>query len=187
MISHIQATGVKDSQDFICGIPGAPPENIELSDIRISYYGNGSMKQYTRDIPEETRTYPKIGMFGDLPSYGFYIRHAKDIRLHNVRFDCLNPDMRPALVFDDVTALNLSDCMLEGSHSPAPLISLKNVRDAVISHSRPKDGCAVFVGVYGKTSEDILLQNNILKKVKKTVERSKEVKPDSAKEVGSVF
>lgn len=186
MISNVQATGVQDSQDFICGIPGYPLENIELSDIHISYYGNGSMKQATREIPEETRTYPKIGMFGDLPAYGFYIRHAKGVRLNNVRFDYLNPDMRPALVLDDVAGLNISDCMLQGGNTPAPLIRLQNVRDAIIRDSRPLDGCNLFVGVSGKDSKDIILQNNVLRKVKKTVELGKEVKSDAVKEVGTI-
>ncbi len=186
LISNVQATGVQDSQDFMCGIPGYPLENIQLSDIRISYYGNGTMAQATREIPEETRLYPKLGMFGDLPAYGFYIRHAKGVRLHNVRFDHLNPDMRPALVLDDVAGLNISDCMLQGGSTPAPLIRLHNVRDGVIRDSRPLDGCNLFVGVSGKDSKDIILQNNVLRKVKKTVEPGKEVKSEAVKEVGTI-
>ncbi|MCD8167492.1 MAG: glycosyl hydrolase family 28 protein, partial [Bacteroides sp.] len=186
LISHVQATGVQDSQDFMCGIPGYPLENIQLSDIRISYYGNGTMAQATREIPEETRLYPKLGMFGDLPAYGFYIRHAKGVRLHNVRFDHLNPDMRPALVLDDVAGLNISDCMLQGGSTPAPLIRLHNVRDGVIRDSRPLDGCNLFVGVSGKDAKDIILQNNVLRKVKKTVEPAKEVKSEAIKEVGTI-
>jgi len=186
MVSHIQATGVLDSQDFICGMPGYLLENVELSDIRISYYGNGTMAQATREIPEEIRTYPKIGMFGDLPAYGFYIRHAKGVRLNNVRFDYLNPDMRPAIVLDDVAGLNISGCMLQGGDTPSPLIRLQNVHDAVIRDSQPLDGCNLFVAVSGKETKDIILQSNVLKKVRKTVELGKEIKSDAVKEIGTV-
>ena len=186
MMSNIQATGVQESQDFISGIPGHPIENIDLSNIHISYFGNGTTNQAVREIPEETKAYPKIGMFGDLPSYGFFIRHAEAIRLHNVRLDYKNPDARPAVVFDDVTGINLSDCTFQGSTSPSPLIRLKKVENAMISTTRPLNDCNIFVGVSGKESKSIILKDNFLGKVKKPIDLSQEVKSDAVKEIGSM-
>lgn len=187
MISHVQAIGVEDSQDFICGIPEHPLENIELSDFHISYYGNGTVAQAIREIPEQTRTYPKIGMFGDLPTYGFYIRHAKGVRLNNIRLDYLNPDMRPAIMFDDVNGIHVNDCTLKGSESDLPLISLNNVEDAVIRNSRFLEKCNTFVGVSGKSSQNIVLQGNILHNVKKTIQRDKGVKNNAVFETGTIL
>ncbi|MDR3218004.1 MAG: hypothetical protein LBU22_03345 [Dysgonamonadaceae bacterium] len=136
-IAHVHAviaqdhasTGVDNSQNFISGVPGHNIENIDLSDISIGFYGNGTAQQAKREIPEEIKAYPKIGMFGDLPAYGFYIRHVQNIRLYNIQFQLLNPDLRSAIVFDDVDGINIADCLLQNSNATAPPISLKNVKN----------------------------------------------------------
>ena len=42
-------------------------------------------------------------MFGEIPAYGFFIRHAKGIELSNVEVSYLKEDFRPAFVLLDVT------------------------------------------------------------------------------------
>jgi polygalacturonase len=129
-ISHVQAviaqshasTGVDNSQNFICGIPGHRIENLSLSDIFIELYGNGTTQQSQRAIPEEEKAYPKIGMFGDLPAYGFYVRHVENLRMNNIRFHLLNPDLRPAIVLDDVQEASLQELYLGDSRSQEQLI-----------------------------------------------------------------
>jgi hypothetical protein len=172
---------VQDSQDFISGIPGRRIENVSLSDIYISYAGNGTRAQAQREIPEELKTYPKIGMFGDLPSYGFYVRHVAGIRLSNIRFDFISPDLRPALFFDDVSDVSVSGCLLEGAQAK-PLIQLNNVVGAYIHNNHAKGDVNVFVNVSGKESKDILLKDNRTGKTAKISETGKEVKGDVVKE-----
>jgi len=41
-------------------------------------------------------------MFGEMPSHGFFLRHAKNISLSNVEISSLEPDARPAFVLQDV-------------------------------------------------------------------------------------
>ena len=41
-------------------------------------------------------------MFGILPAYAFYIRHAKDLQLSDIRITIRQEDARPAFVLDDV-------------------------------------------------------------------------------------
>jgi hypothetical protein len=43
-------------------------------------------------------------MFGLIPAYGFFIRHARGIELHNVGVSFLQDDRRPAFVLHDVKA-----------------------------------------------------------------------------------
>lgn len=186
MISNIQATGVLDSQDFISGIPGYKIENVDLSNIYISYYGNGTRKQALREIPEETKLYPKIGMFGDLPSYGFFVRHVNGIRLHNIHVDVLNPDLRPAIAFDDVSMIVMSGCLFEGDTSGEPLIRLDKVNDAIISDSRPEGAINTFVGILGKESKNIIVKDNFLGKAKKTFDLGKDVNKDAVKEINTL-
>jgi polygalacturonase len=194
MISNVQAvighgqtsTGVDNSQNFISGIPDHHIENVCMSNIYISFYGNGTVKQAQREIPEEISTYPKIGMFGDLPAYGFFIRHVDGIKLHNVHLDVLNEDLRPAIVFDQVSGIDLYGCLLKGNQSGEPLIKLSNVNDVIIRDCRPDNKIRTFVGVSGKGSKGIILQNNILQKAKNMTELGKEVKSDVVKEVGTM-
>ena len=44
-------------------------------------------------------------MFGVLPAYGFYCRHVRGLKFHNIRLDTTKPDLRHALVCDDVKDL----------------------------------------------------------------------------------
>lgn len=46
-------------------------------------------------------------MFGELPAWGFYIRHSKGITLKNVKLKLAGSDFRPALIFDDVKGVDL--------------------------------------------------------------------------------
>jgi len=41
-------------------------------------------------------------MFGMLPAYGFFIRHASGIEMHNVDISYMKEDRRPAFVIDQV-------------------------------------------------------------------------------------
>ena len=40
---------------------------------------------------------------GTLPARGLFAHHVKGIKLHNVEFNTKTPDVRPAMVFQDVT------------------------------------------------------------------------------------
>jgi polygalacturonase len=183
MIRNIQATGVMESQDFISGIPGRNLENIDLSDIRIQYFGTGSLEQARRDIPEEVTKYPKIDMFGDLPSYGFFIRHVDGIRLNNIKTDHINPDLRPAIFFDDVSGINMRDCLFKGHLSGESLIRLNNINDALITQTRSSNDIYVFVKISGESTKNIILKDNLLLSTKRIIERSKEVKKSEIKEI----
>ena len=45
-------------------------------------------------------TFP--GMFGPMPSFGLFLRHATGIEVTDTKIDCAKPDARPAFVLDDV-------------------------------------------------------------------------------------
>jgi polygalacturonase len=85
---------------IISGIPGHDVEDVTLSGIRILYRGGLTLDQVAKqpadlvntfffrasggvpprepyDTPEREKEYPEPSMFGMLPSYGFFIRHAR--------------------------------------------------------------------------------------------------------------
>lgn len=182
----VQSTGMDNSQNFISGIPGFKIENVTLNNINITLFGNGEAKQAQREIPEEIKTYPKSGMFGGLPAYGFYVRHVDGIKMNNVTLQVLNPDYRPALIFDDVSDVDVKECTLEASQSGEPVISLVNVENAIIRNNNLKGVNDNFIGISGKNSKDIILKDNFLKNSKNTFEISKEVKREVVTEIGTI-
>lgn len=60
-----------------------------------------------KDVPELGDFKPEFFEFkGDLPAYGFYIRHAKGITLDNVKLGFEGEEKRPAIVCEDVEDFN---------------------------------------------------------------------------------
>ena len=57
------------------------------------------------DVPEQIQKYPEFTMFGELPSWGLYLRHIRNIKLKDVQLKLLDEDFRPAIVDEDVEGL----------------------------------------------------------------------------------
>ncbi len=97
----------------ITGLPGNPVENIRLENIEIIYPGRGNnglahlpVSRLDR-VPEEAKKYPEFSMFGELPAWGFYVRHVEGLIMKNIKVSIKEADYRPAFVFDDVKGLRL--------------------------------------------------------------------------------
>ena len=105
----------------VTGIPGAKVENVVIEDVEIRYPGRATkgmayVPLWRLDaVPEAVKEYPEFSMFGELPSWGFYVRHAKGITFRNVTLRLASGDFRPAFVLDDV-----EDATFEGLRLPSP-------------------------------------------------------------------
>lgn len=120
---------------IISGIPGHPIEDIRISNVRLQQQGGGTAELAGRVPPEEEAGYPEPGMFGPMPSFGFFIRHATGVSLHNVKLDCATPDDRPAIVLEDVQDAAFD--RLDIRREPAgPLFDLRNSGDISIEDCR---------------------------------------------------
>ena len=99
----------------IVGLPGYPVEDVTIENVEISYGGRSSKEiayiplNAITSIPEFETNYPEFSMFGELPSWGFYVRHAEGIKMKNVKVSYVEDDFRPALVFDDVKGIALEN------------------------------------------------------------------------------
>jgi polygalacturonase len=91
---------------IITGIPGHAIKDLELSNIRIYYKGGGTAEQAAKQVPENEKNYPEPNMFGEMPSYGFYLRHVDGLKIRDVEVSFLSDDARPAFIFDDVKGLD---------------------------------------------------------------------------------
>ncbi len=102
----------------IAGIPGHNIENVVLENIEINYPGRASKGMAyvplsrLDQVPEKEKSYPEFSMFGELPAWGFYVRHASDISFKNIKLTLRNQDFRPAFVFDDVDSLKMEKIKL---------------------------------------------------------------------------
>jgi len=121
---------------IIAGVPGHPIEDITLSNIRVYTIGGGTAAQAARELPEKEDAYPEPTMFGDTPSYGFFIRHAKGLRIHDVAVTYLKDDARPAFVLDDVDGIEISHIKPQTAAGASTFL-LKDVRDFGLHASYP--------------------------------------------------
>ncbi|MGA2172731.1 MAG: glycoside hydrolase family 28 protein [Sedimentisphaerales bacterium] len=119
----------------ISGIPGHYIDDIQLSNIRIYYKGGGTLPDSALHVPEYENKYPEPGMFGPPPAYGFFIRHAKNIKMNDVEISCMNEDARPPFVLEDVNGIHMSRITAQKKENVDRFI-LKDVSDFQISQSR---------------------------------------------------
>jgi hypothetical protein len=144
---------------IISGIPGHPVEDVSFSDIRVVHQGGLTMAQVAaqpdslinrffmdrqtagqpRDpyaVPERENAYPEASMFGLLPAFGFYIRHAQGIRFDNVTLELVEPDERAAFVLEDVADIDFFRLDLPPA-AGRPHFVLRSVRNLQVFQSRP--------------------------------------------------
>lgn len=107
VINNIVATEVGPIGCSLTGQPGHPLENILLSNLAFTFEGGGTSDWTTKEVLELPKQYPECTMFGELPAYGFYVRHVRGLRFANVRLRTVNPDLRRAIVFEDVKELTM--------------------------------------------------------------------------------
>src|SRR5215470_13365782 len=113
---------------IISGIPGHYIEDVKLNNIQILYKGGGTVTQAQLEPPEAEAGYPEPDMFGDIPAYGFFVRHVKGLEMNNIDIRFLNDDVRPAFVLDDVR--NSIFRFVKALHGRnVPTFSLRDVED----------------------------------------------------------
>ena len=102
----------------ITGIPDYNIENVIIKNVEITYPGRASKGMAyiplnrLNDVPEKVKNYPEFEMFGELPAWGFYVRHVNGLTFKNITFKLDNEDFRPAFIFDDVSDLKMDDINL---------------------------------------------------------------------------
>ncbi|WP_090556600.1 glycoside hydrolase family 28 protein [Pedobacter hartonius] len=113
----------------IVGLPGYPVQDLTLENIVVTYGGGADKnKAYVSldslaKIPEMAAEYPEFSMFGELPAWALYVRHAEGISIKNSTFKYLKDDFRSPLVFDDVKKLTINNLNLaSGNGTPAVIL-----------------------------------------------------------------
>ena len=112
----------------IAGVPDHQIHDIALSNIRIFYRGGGKPQPADVQMPERETNYPEPSMFGELPAYGFFIRHVQGVEFNDVSVSYFSNERRPPFLLDDVTSARFNH--VNGYRATgAPMFMLKNVSD----------------------------------------------------------
>jgi polygalacturonase len=77
------------------------PQNIFLKNIVVTPFGGG-LTTVPANPPEYSGAYPEYNMFGNLPAWGYYVRHAADVTFTNCSETVAPSDARPDRVLQDV-------------------------------------------------------------------------------------
>lgn len=140
---------------MIMGLPDHNVEDVRISNVRIHMRGGLSMQDAADQpaalintffaqpgarepyaVPERAESYPEPSMFGILPAWAFYIRHAKGVELDNVEVVFADDDTRPAVVLDDVHGAEFHRVKLAKADG-APTFVLRGVSDFAVHQNRP--------------------------------------------------
>jgi len=143
----------------ISGVPGNDVQDVTLENIRLQYRGGltlqqaadqpselvntfflrgtgGVPKRQPYDVPEREKEYPEPSMFGLLPAYGLYIRHAQTLNVRNLAVGHRAEDTRPAFVLDAARNVQFEDVKWQKS-AGAPSFVMRRVRDIVATGCSP--------------------------------------------------
>ena len=121
---------------IISGIPTFLIEDVQLSNIRVYAKGGGTKEQAALEPAERENIYPEPTMFGELPSYGFFIRHVKGLQVRDVEVSYLSPDLRPAFWLNDVKGAEFIHVKAQ-REGDVPAFVLKDVSDFSLQQSWP--------------------------------------------------
>lgn len=140
---------------MIMGLPGHDIEDVRISNVRIYMRGGLSMQEAADQpadlintffaepgarepyaVPERAEAYPEPAMFGILPAWAFYVRHAKDIDMDNVEVVFTEQDTRPAVVLEDVDGVDVHRVRLAKAEG-APTFVLRSVTDFAAHQCQP--------------------------------------------------
>jgi polygalacturonase len=160
VINNIVATDVGGIGCSITGQPEQFIENVLLSNLTFTFEGGGERELADKVIPDLPEQYPECLMFGDLPAYGFYVRHARGVRFSNVQLRTTAPDLRHAMVFDNVENVALDGFDARYWPGAAAALKLTGARRVLIRGAQPRVADGTFLQVTGKDTRQVMLIGN---------------------------
>lgn len=172
VLRDIAAENASDIGCSITGLPGHLIRNVTLENIKISYDGGGTKDQAAREIPERPEGYPESTMFGPLPAYGLYCRHVEGLTLRNLQFRTRRPDLRHALVGDDVKRLTIAALEADTAPGAAAVIRLRDVEGADVRRCKASAAANPFLLLEGDRTGHVVLAENELAAAVQQVEVS---------------
>jgi hypothetical protein len=141
-------------------------EGISFQDVQVTYEGGGTADEAAREVPEIAGEYFEIGT---PPAYGLYARNVRGLTLQNVRFEVKDADLRPAVVFENVTDAAVNGLSAQGNSKAEALIRFNNAREILLSAVRVLTPVPVFLRLIGPGNESIAIDGGDVSKAAKAV------------------
>ncbi|RKD90311.1 glycoside hydrolase family 28 protein [Mangrovibacterium diazotrophicum] len=162
-ISHVRVKTEGNTACSITGQPGFPVRNVRLNDIIVESAGGGTLADFQCPVEYKPKDYPEATMFGVLPAYGFYLRHAENIRFDNCAFVTKQIDARPAVFIEKsvncvLDALDLTNLKTETEAG----IYASQVQKLIVKGSIGGAGLKTLVRVSKQDESEITLSGNVL-------------------------
>ncbi len=174
-ISNIIAKNVKSLGCSITGIPGHAVEDIMLSNMSIEFSGGALKGEYKTGLPELETEYPEATMWGGmLPAYGFFIRHARGIRMNNISIAVRKQDQRPAIMVDDVHDARIDGLDAVISKDAPYVIGAARSSDVVVQNSRSRGETDCFLAVQDSETESVFMTGNDVRNCIQIFKQAKE-------------
>lgn len=120
---------------IVSGIPGHPVEDLRISNLRARHSGGGTRQTAAIEPPENEDKYPEPSMFGEMPAYGFFLRHVDGLEMNHVKVDTATADARPAFVLEDVRDAAF-DHIDAATAAGVAVFDLRHVAGFVVTESR---------------------------------------------------
>lgn len=100
LIENVKGESNFRQGSFISGISGYPVEDVCIRQYHVQMQGGGTAEMASQAVPENVGGYPDAHKFlrEGLPSYGFYVRHARNVRFDQVSVTPVAKDLRPEVV-----------------------------------------------------------------------------------------
>ena len=143
----VAAYASSGAASIISGIPGHPIEDVNLSNIRILYNGGDGTGRFSTGgrtggrgtglptagpdpfgTPELEDNYPEPTMFGSLPAYGMYVRHARGVSMDHMDLSLMKSDPRPPILMVDVAGAQFEHMRVQAERG-VPIFKLNKVTD----------------------------------------------------------
>jgi polygalacturonase len=172
----------------ITGLPGHPVENVTISNVKITLkpgrgkvqldafqlkllndaknrverdFGNEVKRVTLPDVPEVPSDYPEYSMFGALPAYGFFCRHAKNVTFDHIDLDFETAECRSALAMQDVRGCTVDGLRAQSSPGSNPVVMLRDVTDAFLTRCVAQAGTPTFLRVEGDSDHISMRESDL--------------------------
>ena len=136
-------------------------EHISFQDVHVTYEGGGTAEESKREIPPIAGEYFEIGT---PPAYGIYARNVRGLTLSNIRLEVTKPDLRPAVVFENVSDATVNALAAQANTRADSLLRFDQTRDVLLTAMRVLTPAAAALKVTGSASASITVDGGDLSK-----------------------
>lgn len=163
-VSHVVAHNVKSIGCSITGISGHNVEDVNLEDVRLKFAG-GVEKEPNENVEELADQYPEATMWGELPAYGFFVRHVQGLRMDGISVGYQQEDVRPAMAFTDVIDAKIQNSDMMISPRAGAVIVVEKVSGLALAGSTVRGRAGALFRLTGNENAGISATANNVRDV----------------------